>query len=245
MYGLFFVPHGDGPFPLVIGQHGGSGTPELCAGFYGPSNYNDMITRLLRHRCVVFAPQLHLWTTQQGPENKRNLLDNRLKQLGSSITAVELFRLRRSLDYLQTRPEVDASRIGMAGLSYGGFYTLFMAAADTRIRAALSSCFFNDRYVYDRVDWTWRNSAGMFLDAEVAGLICPRPLYIEVGLQDELFEAVHAKAEALKVIDRYARLNISERFRYREFQGKHEFDKSDEGIEFLMKHLSLTNCDGR
>ncbi|WP_127579085.1 alpha/beta hydrolase family protein [Paenibacillus koleovorans] len=238
LYGLFFVPHTvEGPCPLVLVQHGGSGTPELCAGFNGPSNYNGIIQRILRRGCAVFAPQLHLWTQEQGPENNRNRMDNQLKQLGSSITAVEIFKLRRALDYLETRPEIRADRIGMAGLSYGGFYTLFMAAADTRIQAALSSCFLNDRFVYDRVDWTWRNSGNTFLDAEVAGLICPRPFYIEVGLEDELFLTASARPEAAKVKTHYERLGIADRFHYREFQGRHEFDPSDHGVEFLCRFL--------
>ena len=33
---------------------------------------------------------------------------------------------------------------------------------------------------------TWHGSAASFVDAEIAGLICPRPLHIEVGRQDEL-----------------------------------------------------------
>jgi dienelactone hydrolase len=237
LYGILFIPLGQGPFPLVIVQHGGSGTPELCAGFYGPSNYNDMVRRILRRGCAVFAPQLHLWSLEQGPTKDRKLVDNQLKQLGSSISSVEIFKLRRGLDYLQTRPDINKEKMGMAGLSYGGFYTLFTAAADVRIKAAYSSCFFNNRFVYDRSDWIWKNSGNTFLDAEIAGLICPRPLYIEVGLEDELFEATYAGGEADKVKRLYEQLRIPHQFQYHEFQGKHEFNKADAGIDFLCGFL--------
>ncbi len=56
-YGLLFVPHGAGMHPLVISQHGGLGTPELTAGFFGSANYSDMTRRVLRRGAVVFAPQ--------------------------------------------------------------------------------------------------------------------------------------------------------------------------------------------
>ncbi|HET6246144.1 MAG TPA: dienelactone hydrolase family protein [Tepidisphaeraceae bacterium] len=43
----------------------------------------------------------------------------------------------RLIDYLQTRPDVDASRIGLIGFSKGGIETWLAAAADTRIAAAI------------------------------------------------------------------------------------------------------------
>jgi dienelactone hydrolase len=42
----------------------------------------------------------------------------------------------RSIDYLQTRPEVDPKRIACTGLSVGGFRTNFLAGLDPRIKAA-------------------------------------------------------------------------------------------------------------
>lgn len=238
LYGLLFLPRGDGPFPLVIVQHGGQGTPELCAGFYTESNYNDMVRRFLRRGFAVFAPQLHLWSTERGPENNRRNFDVQLKQLGGSITAVEIHKLTRALDYLQARPDVDAERIGMAGLSYGGFYTLFTTAIDTRIRAAYVSCFVNSRFVYDWSDWTWPNSGHTFLDAEVCGLVCPRPLYIESGLSDGLFEERYAAEEVSRARGFYERLGIPQRLKYKAFEGIHEFDKADDGVDFLCAALS-------
>ncbi|SDD47883.1 Alpha/beta hydrolase family protein [Paenibacillus sp. UNCCL117] len=238
LYGLLFLPDRAGPFPLVLVQHGGSGTPELCAGLYGPSNYNGIIRRFVQRGCAVFAPQLHLWAPGQGPEKDRKTFDTRLKQLGSSIAAVEIFKLMRGLDYLQTREDIDCGRIGMAGLSYGGFYTLFTAALDERIKAAYSSCFFNNRFVYDWSDWTWFDSGRRFLDAEIAGLVCPRPLYIELGLEDELFDVSHARVEAERVRSFYERLGLSGRLRYKEFQGGHEFAPDDAGVEFICEALA-------
>ena len=42
----------------------------------------------------------------------------------------------RTVDYLQTRPEVDPSRIACVGLSVGGWRTVFLAGLDPRIKAA-------------------------------------------------------------------------------------------------------------
>ena len=46
--------------------------------------------------------------------------------------------LLRAVSYLESRPEVDKTRIGMAGSSWGGFYTTLMAGLDPRLKAASS-----------------------------------------------------------------------------------------------------------
>lgn len=235
-YGILFRPHGTGPFPLVLSLHGGGGTPEKCSGFSDSESYHDMTRRVLRRGCAVFAPQLLLWDPEVfGPAFDRVHIDRQLKQLGGSIAALDLYRLRRSLDHLLTRPEIDPARVGMIGLSYGGFYALFAAAIDTRIQAVVSSCFFNSRQVYDWPDWVWFDAANTFMDAEVAMLVCPRRLYIEVGTKDDLFDVRHARPEAGKVRDVYETLGIPERFVYKEFEGGHELDTADHGIDFLCR----------
>jgi dienelactone hydrolase len=241
-YGLLFLPPGKGPHALVISQHGGLGSPEIAAGFFNSANYNDMTRRVLRKGFAVYSPQTLLWRPEYGPKFNRQDFDSRLKQTGSSITAIELYQMQRCLDALVARADIDASRIGMIGLSYGGFYTLFLAAVDTRIRAAVSSCFFNDRTVYAGSDWTWQNAANTFLDAEIACLVAPRALYIEVGKKDELFKVATARGPARQVKQLYARLGIADRLQYREHKGGHELDKSPAPIEFLEKHLLVGNC---
>ncbi|WP_168122462.1 dienelactone hydrolase family protein [Paenibacillus sp. HB172176] len=237
-YGLFFLPKGEGPFPLVISQHGGQGTPELAADFFGSENYNDMTRRILRRGAAVFAPQLLLWESERfGPGFDRKQIDVQLKQLGSSITAIEVHKLRGSLDHLLRRPDIDGERVGMVGLSYGGFYTLFTAALDTRITVAVVSCFLNDRMAYGRSDWTWTDSGNRFLDAEVCGLICPRPLYMEGGSRDELFHAQGFIEESARAGLHYDRLGLGDRFQAVVFEGAHEFNPEDEPLHFLFRYL--------
>jgi len=239
-YGLFFRPRSRGRLPLVIAQHGGLGTPELCSGFFGSANYNDMTRRVLGRGVAVFAPQLLLWAPDTfGPKHDKDLVDRRLKQLGGSLAALELFRIVRALDYFTSRKDIDSERIGMIGLSYGGFYSLFAAALDTRIKVAVSSCFFNDRKTYDFPDWSWFNSANRFLDVEVGSLVCPRPLYVEVGRKDELFDVRRARPEAKRLAGVYRKLGLARQFRYKEHGGGHELDKADDGINFLCRCLEV------
>src|SRR5205085_2037768 len=45
--------------------------------------------------------------------------------------------LWRTVDYLVTRPEVDAERLGMIGFSMGGIETWLAASVDERIKVAV------------------------------------------------------------------------------------------------------------
>lgn len=47
----------------------------------------------------------------------------------------------RAVDYLVSRPEIDAERIGAFGCSGGGAMTALLAAADKRIRATATACY--------------------------------------------------------------------------------------------------------
>ncbi len=237
-YGVLFIPNKEGPHPLVISQHGGWGTPELCSGFYGDNNYNDMTRRVLKRGIAVFAPQLLLWNPDAyGPEYHRHQYDKQLKHVGSSMAAVEIYKIQRAIDYLISRPDIDHSKVGMIGLSYGGFYTMFTAALDTRIKAAYSSCFINNRFVADWPDFTWFNAGNRFLDAEICALIAPRYLHLEVGKRDETFLYEHAQPEIDKVASLYKQLNLCERFSAKAFEGGHELDSSEDGIDFFCRSL--------
>ncbi len=43
----------------------------------------------------------------------------------------------RTIDYLQTRPDVDGERLGMIGFSMGGIETWLAAAVDERVKVAV------------------------------------------------------------------------------------------------------------
>lgn len=241
VYGILFLPHdraADAPF--VISQHGGGGTPEVCSDFYGHNNYNHQTPRLVGRGAVVFAPQLLLWNPDMfGDPHERQRMDSDLKQVGSSITALEVFAIMRCIDYFVTQPYVNADRIGMAGLSYGGFFTTMTAAADPRIRSAYASCSFVDAIKYNSfTDWTWKNSANLFLEAEIAALIAPRYICFDAGDRDQLFGSDSAKAEFARLKPFFAAQNAEDHIRLFPFDGYHELDPDDEGMDFLFAHLS-------
>lgn len=234
MTGLFFKA-GDTKKPLVLFQHGGAGTPEFVSGVYGSSEYYyDVIQKLISQGTHVFAPQLLLWDNTYGVDYDRKEIDARLKRVGSSITAVELHGIFSILDYFETQDYV--TNFGMVGLSYGGFYTLYTTALDTRIKSAVSCAFFNQRKNYPYSDWTWFESAKMLDDAEIACLIYPRKLCIELGNRDDLFSFDSGKAEFERLKNFCADVG-TDWLDFIEFDGIHEFCSDTKPLEKLVSHL--------
>ncbi len=240
MYGVLFLPLAgvQETTPFLISQHGGDGTPELCSDFFGDTNYNHQTRRVLARGSVVFAPQLLLWNADvYGDGYDRQRMDAALKQVGSSITALEVFGIMRCLDYFVTQPYCNPAHIGMLGLSYGGFYTLMTAAADPRICAAYASCSFTDKLKHNWVDWTWKNSANTFLDAEIAALVAPRAIAFDAGDNDPLFGSDGAKQEYARAKTYFEAMGVGDNIFLKAFDGVHELDPADDGLEFLFAHL--------
>lgn len=236
MTGLFFQ-NKNAERPLIIALHGGVGSPEKMAGFYGDTyNYNDLVERVLKFDCHVFAPQLLVWDNGSYNEYSiscnRNLLDSRLKRVGSSVTALEVYGIQRIMDYFETQTYVK--NIGMIGFSYGGFYTVFTAAVDVRVKAAYSCGWYLNRT--DRVDWSWMNSEEKFLDTEVVGLICPRKLWIGSPKQDSNADIPGGISESERVKE-LCKVSGAEWLKYFMFDADHEFCKDDVPIKEMVKYL--------
>jgi cephalosporin-C deacetylase-like acetyl esterase len=61
--------------------------------------------------------------------------------VGDNLARYTIWDGIRALDYLLSRPEVDASRIACTGNSGGGTHTAYLSALDDRIKVAMPSCY--------------------------------------------------------------------------------------------------------
>ena len=113
---------------------------------------------------------------------------------GYTPAGVECWNAIRALDYLESRPEIDMSRVAATGISGGGAATLWIAAADPRVSVAIPVSGMSDlsTYVTDKVidghcdcmllinshrwDWTL-----------IAALVAPRPLLFANSDMDPIF----------------------------------------------------------
>ncbi|MFN3648856.1 MAG: alpha/beta hydrolase family protein [Armatimonadota bacterium] len=240
--GIYIVPKGlKGRAPLVISMHGGGGSPEVAL-FHGGANYHDMVRGGVKRGYVVWAPT-HLFRAEGYPADVRNRMDERLRLVGTSLTAVEIAKITRGLDVLLKRPEVDPKRVGMVGLSYGGYYTLVTMALEPRIKTGVSSCYFGvQEYRYERdelsvpSDFRFPDRFTLLRDSELGALICPRPLEIQAGATDNATHREMGKTLAPQVAEHYRKLGRGDDFRFVVFPGGHEFHDPT-AWEWLGKHL--------
>ena len=240
--GIYIVPKGVmGKVPLVISMHGGGGSPEVAL-FNGGANYHDMVRGGVKNGYAVFAPQ-HLFRASGYPGDIRSRTDERLKLVGTSLTAVEILKITRSLDVLLKRPEIDPKRVAMVGLSYGGYYALVTPALEPRIKVAVSSCYFGVqewRYERDELgvpsDFRFSGRFTDFLDSDLVALICPRALLIQAGSKDDADHRDGGVKLAPASAEHYKKAGESERFEFLVFDGGHEFHDPS-AWAFLKKHL--------
>ena len=162
--------------------------------------------------------------------------------IGYYPLTLNLWDIMRCIDYLETRPEVDGARIGMMGLSGGGTMTTFTAAYDTRIKAADIMGYVNpfQEFCYKRA-----NFCGMqilpdlyrwFDTDEIAGLIAPRPLLVEMGIYDECFY-IHDMLKGFEGIrDIYAAADAADVLDCDIFPGPHAFG-GNKAAGFFAKYL--------
>jgi dienelactone hydrolase len=161
--------------------------------------------------------------------------------LGQTMIGWRVHDVMRSIDWIATRKELDASRVGCMGISGGGTCTLFSAALEPRIRAAMVSGYLNtfrdsvfslshciDNYVPGILNW-----AEMY---DIAGLIAPRPLFAESGERDDIFPIAASRASFARVKKVYEVFGAADRAAQETFDDTHSF-YGKKGLPFLQQHL--------
>jgi dienelactone hydrolase len=163
--------------------------------------------------------------------------------LGETMIGWRVWDVMRTVDWIETRNELDPKRIGVMGISGGGTITVFSAALDERIQAAFSSGYLNtfrdsifsiahciDNYVPGILEW-----AEMY---DIAGLIAPRPFFAESGTRDNIFPIEASKDSFSRVKRIYEVFRAGDRFDHEFFEGEHSFH-GKMGIPFLARRLGV------
>jgi dienelactone hydrolase len=253
--------------PAVIAPHGHGGggkasvagradTPELAQAI---ERYRyDYGAQLARAGFVVFCPDARGF----GERRERTMLDdadrmggscrvinNMALPLGQTLAGMMAWDLMRLLDYIETRDDCDARRVGCAGLSGGGLQTLWLAALDERVRCAVVSGYFygykeallhlNQNCSCNYVPGLWE-----LVDiGDIAALIAPRPLLVESGTRDPLNGArgIENVRDQLAITRQaYRALEAEAALAHSVFEGEHRWDGADWGsLCGAARHLNL------
>src|SRR5262249_32403188 len=130
---VFIPKDGGGRHPAVLCHHQHAGQFEV--GKDGPAGLGSTpgqyhAIEVARRGYVTIAPDALCFGERQDPAGKLKKADYERYQAlhriteGRTLQGKYVWDARRALDYLETRPEVDPSRIGMIGHSLGGQETL-------------------------------------------------------------------------------------------------------------------------
>ena len=149
--------------------------------------------------------------------------------IGYQLLALDLWDLARGIDLLREHPLVDPRRIGMVGLSQGGTCTLFLAAWDRRVRAAVVSGYMSRWDACATIGWNMCGSQvlpGLTREidhADLGALIAPRPLLVESGTEDNIFPVESARRTMAEVRAVYEQLDAVDRLEHEVFEGGHKW----------------------
>ncbi|HZT33233.1 MAG TPA: prolyl oligopeptidase family serine peptidase [Bryobacteraceae bacterium] len=195
-YGQLLVPRIPGRhLPAVVCQHGLGGQPSDITGLNEkPTVYHAFGGKLAEAGYVVFTP----YVTVPVPQAELiNPLVRQAASLGRMRTGVEVAKLRRIVDFLQSLPFVDGERIGYYGLSYGGYSAIWMGSMEPRLKTVIVSGHFNDwrskitnedlttSYLFhpDEDFYNW-DVLRRFTHRELIAAMWPRPVMVEFADRD-------------------------------------------------------------
>ncbi len=139
---------------------------------------------------------------------------------------------QRALDYLCSRPDVDATRVGCAGLSGGGLRTVMLSGADERIRCSCAvgmMTTWRDYLLNKCYTHTWMcyvPGLPRELDyPEILGLAAPNPVLVLNNRQDALFTLSEMERADRMLAEVYKKAGAPEHYKGSFYDGPHKFDR--------------------
>lgn len=192
----FTRPLGAGPFPTILYNHAHGGDYELGKD------------ELIKGRKALQDPPYAQALAQQGYAalcidtwafgERRGRTELEIFKLmlwsGQVMWGMMVYDSLRAVDYLVSRPDVDASRLGTLGISMGSTMAWWTAALDPRIKVCIDICCLTDYQaliaargldghgIYYYVPRLLQH----FTTAQINALIAPRPHLSLAGLYDRL-----------------------------------------------------------
>lgn len=158
-----------GKVPAVLALHGHGGTGEQVVRGEGLYWYGRALAEM---GYVVLAPDIG---------------SHDLQHEGWSLMGERVWDCLCCIDYLVSLPQVDAQKVGVAGLSLGGETAMYVAALDERVKIACSSGWLTT--VENMKDghcpcWNFPGLEDHFDFADIFACVAPRALLCELGEQE-------------------------------------------------------------
>jgi dienelactone hydrolase len=235
--GALYIPEGKGPFPAVLVPCGHSDKGKAEEAYQRISNLlvkNGFV--VLCYDPIGQGERMQLLTPDGKPAIKGNTTEHTMVEVGALLVgwSTATFRIWdgiRSIDYLASRPEVDAKKIGCTGNSGGGTMTAYLMALDDRIACAAPSCYVT---TLERLFATIgpqdgeQNITGQVAfgmeQTDYVTMRAPRPTLMCVATQD-FFDIQGAWTTFREAKQIYGLMGHAERMDLFEYNDKHGFSK--------------------
>lgn len=173
----------------------------------------------------------HILLYNEWSKEHEHVMAKSLFCAGTTWPGVCLAEDQAALSVLSARKDVDANRIGCAGLSGGGVRTVYLAGLDDRIKCAVCIGFmttFQDLVMNRSYNHTWMTFAPLlanYMDfPEILGLRAPLPTLVQNNNQDALFTLSEMKQadEILKHV--FTKAGAPRNYKAGFYDGPHKFD---------------------
>lgn len=162
-----------------------------------------------------------------------HIMEKSLLSAGTTWPGVYLVEDQRALDVLCSRKGVDASRIGIAGLSGGGMRTVFLGGLDPRVKVAVTVGFmttWRDFLLDKAFTHTWMTYVPLLpkdLDfPEILALRVPLPTLVLNCKEDPLYTLPEMERADRMLADTFKRAKAEDKYKSIYYEGGHKFDRA-------------------
>lgn len=239
----------DGKLPTIIfnHSHGGNfdqGKEELLnsSSYLQNPSFVEEITGLGFAVCSI-----DMWGFNERKGKQESELVKEMLLYGQTLWGMRLYDNMSLMDYLETRPDVDSSRLATIGMSMGGLMSWWLAALDERIKVTVDIA--GQVHIETLIQKRGLDHHGFYYyvpgflkhvsTLAVQELIVPRPRLSLAGRDDRLcpIEGAQFLNEQLQKL--YANQQVPQNFEGYVLTGGHQETREMRALwmTFLKKHL--------
>lgn len=227
---LLLIPDGVNaahPAPAIAIWHQHNGQWDLGksepAGLAGDPMHHTGVA-LAKQGYVVLCPDALCFEERQHPQLKGGQYERfeflRYVVAGKCMAWKNILDMKRAVDYLCSRPEVDTERIGCYGHSMGSTHTWLVGPWETRLRCLVGNCCLPTYAGIHRTHLLHcfpNFIPGLFQygdTPDIAALIAPRPLHLNLGELDTGSPIEEAKQGLQTIARSYESMHAQDNFTY-------------------------------
>ena len=240
--GNLYRPRGkDGPFPAIVSPH----------GHWDRGRLENIERGSIPGRCINFAKQGYIIFSYDmvGYNDSGQQVDHRSFPNGDreaiwgiSLLGLQLQNAIRSIDFLQSLPDVDPDRIACTGASGGGTQAFMLMAIDDRIKVSAPVNMISAHMQGGCLCENAPNLRIDFSNIEIGAMMAPRPLLLVSATGDWTKDTPDVEYPAIHSI--YQHFGAADKIHQVQIDAEHNYNKaSREAVYQWFAKWLLENQD--